>query len=217
VPFAGNTHDLQNRRGDVQTWFMETAAKVNPRALQKQTTQGFYVAAPDGKAYGFNNNRSVERVLEFMRRGKAAHAQDPPVRVEVPAPKSVILAPPPGSAVLRVYSRIRPVPAGAQPSNENLQRDHFWILSEELRELGDAASGTGEVPASLAARLSRFALVDAIRGEPDFWRHNEVRTSAFHVARRSDGKLELKGRYAMRTADGARGLEGTFEAELKVG
>jgi hypothetical protein len=211
VPFAGNTHDLQNRRSDVGAWFMQTAGKVNPRGNQAQTTQGFYVVAADGSAYGFNNNRSVERVLDFLQKGFDAFHASPPLKAEIPEPKDVIRRPPPGSAVVRVYSRIIPTPAGSHPSNENLQRDHLWILPEELAELQ-----SGRMPSSLATRLCRFTFVDAVRGEPDFWRREEVLASKFEVARAEGDTVRLGGSFEMSTADQGRQVKGQFTAQLQV-
>jgi hypothetical protein len=207
VPFAGNTHDLQNRQGEVQRWFMETVGKVNPRVGQGITTQGFYVIGADGSAYAFNNNRSVERVLNFMDRGMAGFRSNPPKAAAIPEPKEVVIRPPEGTSVIRIYSRIKPCPSGCDPGNENLQRDHFWVLPEEVRALAG-----GIVSVSLKIRLCRFALVDAVRGEPDFWTLGEVRIGAFSI---KNGRT-LTGSFKMSTADGKRGLEGTLEAELRV-
>ena len=39
VPVTGNTHDLQNRRSELGTWFMQTVAKVNSRVENGQTSR----------------------------------------------------------------------------------------------------------------------------------------------------------------------------------
>ena len=190
---------------------MQTVGKVNPRGDQGQTTQGFYVIGADGSAYVFNNNRSVERVLDFMGRGLEGFHAKPPARIEIQPSQNVLITPPAGATVLRVYSRIKPVPAGSDPANENLQRDHFWILPDE-----SAALAKLQVPENLAMRLCRFALVDAIRGEPDFWRPEEIQSNKLEVAKNPKGGLLLKGTYKMQTADKKRGVEGAFEAELQI-
>lgn len=182
---------------------MKMAGKANPRIDQGVTAQGFYVMAADGTTYGFNNNRSVERVLGFAANGLAAYRKAPPARVEIPQPKDVQPKPPEGTTVLRVYSRISPVPKGCDGSNENVQRDHLWILPGEL---GSSASE------NLAKRLCRFVFVDAIRGEPDFWRPAEIKTCTLRVV--APGRLT--GEFAMATADGRRGLEGKFEASFSL-
>jgi hypothetical protein len=200
---VGNTHDLQNHRSPIGTWFKQTASKVNTRNLDEQTSQGFYVVAADGSAYVFNNNRSVERVLQTLDKGMAGFRAAPPSNVEIPQEKQWAPEPPPDATVLRVYSRIKPVPAGCDTANENLQRDHFWLLAPEV-----AALRKGEVPEALTLRLCRFVFVDAIRGEPDFWRIDEVKKS-FKVS-----GTTLSGSFQMQTADAKRGLTGSVELQI---
>jgi len=190
---------------------MQTVGKVNPRGDQGQTTQGFYVIGADGSAYVFNNNRSVERVLDFMRRGIEGFQAKPPAVTQIPAAQSVPIEPPLGTTVLRLYSRIKPAPAGCDPSNENLQRDHLWLLPGEVTALANL-----EVPATLVHRLCRFTLLDAIRGEPDFWRPEEIRSGKFEAAKNLKGGYVLKGTFAMQTADGKRGIEGKLEGEFSI-
>lgn len=201
---VGNTHDLQNHQSAIGTWFKQTASKVNPRNLDQQTSQGFYVVAADGSAYVFNNNRSVDRVLQTLDKGLTGFRSSPPAKVDVSDEKQWTPEPPEGATILRVYSRIKPVPPGCDASNENLQRDHFWILAPEIE-----AWRKGAVPDSLVLRLCRFALVDAIRGEPDFWRIDQIRARSFSV----EGSL-LKGTFAMQTPDGKRGLTGSIELQF---
>lgn len=209
MPFVGNTHHLQNTRTEAGRWFTDTVSKINSRVKEGQTSQGFYVVGADGSAYVFNNNRGVERVLEAMARGEKGWKENPPEKVEIAAmeyqPK-----PPAGATILRVYSRIKPVPAGCDAANENVQRDHLWILREEVAQLKKK-----ELPENFKNRLLRFAFVDAIRGEPDFWQKKEIRKSDLRVSSTVPGVYKITGSFAMSTADNRRGLEGTFEAELK--
>jgi hypothetical protein len=205
VPVTGNTHDLQNRRSELGTWFMETVARVNSRVEQGHTTQGFYVVAADGTAYGFNNNRSVERVLGFMAEGLKKFRAAPQPQVNVTELQHQPLLPPEGASVLRVYTRILPAPEGCNESNKNLQRDHLWVLPAEA-----AALAKGEVPEALQLRLCRFTLVDAVRGEPDFWQIGQIESKAFSVV----GGKHVSGRFSMRSA--RQTLEGTLELVFSV-
>ncbi len=211
VPFVGNTHDLQNRKSDTGAWFLRAAVQVSPRIAQGKTSQGRYVFGADGTAYAFNNNRSVERFLAFADHGLAGFRANPPRAVALPPPVNIQPAPPQGTSILRVYSRIRPAPAGCDPGNENLQRDHYWILPSEIESLSN-----GSVPESLALRLCRFALVDAVRGEPDFWKPGELVRRSFRIERPASGRMRLLGSFSMATADRRRGLEGGLEAELRI-
>lgn len=205
---VGNTHDLQNHKSEIGSWFKQTAAKVNPRNLDTETSQGFYVVAADGSAYVFNNNRSVERVLGTLDKGLAGFKTTPPSAVEVPTEKQWTPEPPPGTTVLRVYSRIKPLPLGCDTSNENVQRDHFWLLAEEL-----AALRHGQVLESLRLRLCRFGFVDAIRGEPEFWQISEIRSAEFS-AKVVGNKVTLSGSFEMESGDSRRGIVGNLILEI---
>ncbi len=211
MPVVGNTHDLQNGRHDAARWFMETVGKINSRVQSGHTSQGFYVIAADGTAYEFNNNRNVERVLAVLDKGLQQFLAKPPPKVEIAESSDGQLIPPQGTTILRVYSRIRPVPEGCNDSNENVQRDHFWMLPVEAAALGDL-----QVPASLVNRLCRFAFVDAIRGEPDFWKPSEVQPASFKVERLDSNRVRLTGSFKMATPDSKRGIEGSLEAEIGI-
>lgn len=187
---------------------MKTVAKVNPRATEGQTTQGFYVIGFDGSAYVFNNNRNIERVIDAMARGKASYERDSHPDVELTPLSRHSIDPPEGTSVVRVYSRVMPVPKGCDPSNENLQVDHLWILKDEVDELTQ-----GRVPTALSRRLSRFTFVDAIRGEPDYWTSGELKESVYSVASIGGG-MRLTGKFKAQTASLGRGIQGSLTLEL---
>jgi hypothetical protein len=187
---------------------MSTVAKVNARVDQGNTSQGFYVVAADGTAFGFNNNRSIERVLAFMADGlkkfQSTTISDAKIEPLAFAP----VAPPDGATVLRVYSRVLPTPENCNESNKNLQRDHFWVLAEEAESLAQ-----GAVSESLQLRLCRFALVDAVRGEPDFWRLEHIKSRVFEVVNGPEGKT-IVGSFSM--LSGRQSLVGRIEAAFTV-
>ena len=190
------------------------ATKVKPDIAKGQTSQGKYVVAADGTAYGFNNNRSVERVLALMDKSLAQFRANPPARVEIP--KDLLNAQaeaktPDGASVVRLYTRIKPAPLGSDSANENVNRDHLWILPDEA-----AALSKGEFPDSLKYRIARFALVDNVRGEPDHWRAAEVLQADFAAKPGQKGKISLAGKFRMATPDKARGYEGAFEGEAEI-
>jgi len=211
---VGNTHEIQNGRNPVRDWFIPVATKVKPDIAKGQTSQGKYVVAADGTAYGFNNNRSVERVLALMDKSLAQFRANPPAPVEIS--KDLLNAQaeaktPDGASVVRLYTRIKPAPLGSDSANENVNRDHLWILPDEA-----AALSKGEFPESLKYRLARFALVDNVRGEPDHWRAAEVLQADFTAKLGRDFSVKLAGKFRMATADRARGYEGTFEGEAQI-
>jgi hypothetical protein len=212
VPVVGNTHEIQNGRNPVKDWFLPVATKVKPDIAKGSTSQGKYIVAADGTAYGFNNNRSVERVLQLMDRSLAQFKATPPAKVDLPqtlldakfAPEA-----PEGSTIVRLFTRIQPAPRGCDSANENVARDHLWILPEET-----AALAKGEVPEAFKWRLARFALVDNVRGEPDHWRSQEILKAMLKLKKLGAGKFALDGEFAMQTQDGKRGYECKLEGEV---
>lgn len=195
---------------------MKAAKTVKPDIDKGITSQGFYVMNADGKAYGFNNNRSVERVTNFIQRGLDSFAADPPAAAKV---EETDLASkwhaelPAGGISVRVHSRIRPLPEGCDPSNANVARDHLWIYPDEVRAMVKDA----KMPESLVWRIARFHLVDNVRGEPDHWQAGEVKSATMTLTPIGDGKrFDFKGSFEMAAANGSRGLKATLEGRIRV-
>jgi hypothetical protein len=214
ITAVGNTHELQNQHFDSSKWFMGMVAGVNPRGVSG-TAQGFYVAAADGKGYGFNNNRDPQRVLDFMNRGLTKFQQDPPSKVDISenAVKSQFTrGPAPETSVLQVYSRIKPLPKSCDELNGGIGRDFLWVYPDEVKSI----RATGQIPSDLVQRLVRFHLVDNVRGEPTMWKVSEVKKAGFTLSRLGENRYALHGVFAMSTGDNARGLEGTVDGELTL-
>jgi hypothetical protein len=209
---VGNTHEIQNGRNPVRNWFIPVATKVKPDIAKGSTAQGKYVVAADGTAYGFNNNRSVERVHQMLDRALAEFKAHPPTQVTIPDEElkaKWVPEPPTGSAVVRLFTRIKPAPLGSDSANENVARDYFWILPEE-----QAALAKGEVPESFKMRLARFTLVDNVRGEPDHWRTAEIQKLDLKISPVGKDKFKLTGSFSLQTPDNARGYQGTLDCEM---
>jgi hypothetical protein len=209
IPYAGDTHQLQWRRTPESNWFMDTIRQVNSRGDKGETVQGLYVTDADGNAFGWMNNRDVaktrqfllEKLAEFRSATKSNNSQ-------IPSGPSGEPAPPPKTTILRVYERVMPVPKGADPANENVQFDHFWLLSGEAQQLRN-----GVVPSTLPLRLCRFVFNDAVRGEPDMWTPSEIRNMEFSAKKEQD-KILLSGKFSMWTNDRKRALQGSMKAEI---
>jgi hypothetical protein len=78
---------------------------------------------------------------------------------------------------------------------ESLGRDHLWVRRDEADALA-----RGQLPESLQRRIARFHLIDNTRGEPPFWRPDEIRTLDLRL---QGGKLT--GSVHLETATGDRG------------
>jgi hypothetical protein len=142
---------------------------------------------------------------------------------------------PDGALVLRVFSRITPLPAGLNElrrrRNGQLGRDHLWLTksdaAEILSRLKDAKEA--EAPSGLSKRLCRYHLTDNVRGESDLWGPDDVQKRSFTVAKLTETEtamtVRLTGAYAMRMTgikvEGRKtksemGLEGTLEGVLEI-
>lgn len=197
---------------------MSMAVKVKPDVTKGITAQGFYVAGADGKAYGFNNNRTVDRVLGLMDKGLREFKQDPPASIELNSSdlsSSFQRAPSEPVETLRIYSRIRPLPEGCDELNKGIGRDTIWVYPGDLQEIA-GKTGKFAMPSAIAKRIARFHLVDNVRGEPDFWSDAQVKRIDVTVTAKGNGAYAFSGPFAMETSDGARGLKGNLEGELKL-
>lgn len=222
---AGNVADITWARTPAARWFLPMAEQVNYRVRSGDTIQGFYIAAANGTAYGFDNVRDVRAVHRLMNEALAQFHKEPPPIVTIPkqdleAPFSE--APDPTTSVVRVFTRIKPLPMGASSINKSVGRDHLWILASELKEISAAGEKGGQFdfPKDLTARIVRFHLLDNVRGEPDMWEPEHVRKAAFTAKRIAKaGKVEtftFRGEFSMRYAEGSRGQTGTIDGEFQI-
>lgn len=193
---------------------MAIATKNLERVRQGQTAQGFWVVGADGTFYGYNNNRSKERVEQMLDRALADFRKNPskpqsPTDEELAAP-SVTKAPP-GTSVVRIHARIRPVPEGCADSNNRVSRDHLWVSADEVAALRDK-----KVPASLIGRIARFHLLDNVRGEPDMWESRDVRKLEVRKASFEGDVARIEVAFSLATPGDKRGYEGNLEIEAKT-
>ncbi len=225
ITVSGNTHELQRRSSMASNWLMDVAEQNVERVGKGGTAQGFYVIGADGTFYGYNNNRSVERVNGLLDRAQQKFKENPPKPVAITSKD--LLAPwrqplPAGASVVRVFTRIRPLPADAGDTNKNLGRDHLWILKGEVEAIL-ASAHVGQsvpLPKDLAMRMARFHLLDNVRGEPDMWKAAEVTKAEFTLRllpSASPAKMfALDGKFEQTTADGKRGQKGTMRGEIGI-
>jgi hypothetical protein len=130
--------------------------------------------------------------------------------------------PDPTTSVVRVFSRIRPLPEGAHVLNTSVGRDHLWIYADEVRQMLAASAEDREtpfpLPPSLAARMTRFHLIDNVRGEPDMWEANQIKQADFTLRRVADTNttrtFAFTGTFAQELPNGERGQHGTIEGEF---
>lgn len=227
IPYAGERHEVQKRQSSIKDWFVPMAGSVNPRLARNETAQGFYIAGADGTAYGwYHQFRDPQRVSAFMDGAVAKFRQKPPAAVDVPQQnvKGPGNTPPdPSTSVVRIFSRIRPLPAEADRIAMAVGRDHIWIYADEVKAMVDASAKVGvefALPPSIVFRLARFHFISNVKGQPGTWKANEVQKAAVSakvIAVTSNRRtLSLLGEFAIESPTGADGFTGKLEGELEL-
>ncbi len=205
---------------------MDAAGKINYRVRSGQSVQGFYILAADGTAYEFENVRSAKVVLTMLKEAETAFQAHKPPKADIPESSFVSIfsksTEPKNTSVVRVFTRVRPVPISANSLNKSLGRDHLWIVGKDIDALATAgASGNPfQMPRDMRMRLVRYNLIDNVRGQPDLWEASQVKKSDITVTpvgRSGDSMVyKFTGAFALATADGKRGLEGEITGEIET-
>ncbi len=207
VPVAQNTaftqyHLEQDELGKFFRVLASQAKGIN--APDSDTLQGLYVFGADGRVYSAQNTNEPSEVLEMLKTSLASFRGNPPPRLALSPPRvSIQPTAPPGSVVVRTFSRIRPLPAGADRLNASVGRDFLWIRADEIASLV-----AGQFPSSLGRRLTRYHLLDNVRGEPDWWAAEHVRQADFQARATSSGSLlevRVGGTFRIEAPAGRRG------------
>ena len=230
IPVAANDW-YQRRRDDAEGEFFRAVASQGPRKGKGGSTrQGHYMLTADGTLLGYNNNRSVERRLQFIRDAFQAWNKIPrhkrgPGAVTVPELADDALDPkytpraPENAVVVNVHTRALDRAKGGgfhrarsapDASGRGLQAsfDNLWILESEWQSLVRAAASSKEganFPAPLALRILRFHLVDNTRGEPSAWRRSEVKNYSMTLRQTANDTFAITGEARLATADASRG------------
>lgn len=216
IPVVGNTHELQNGHSKTRDWFIKSVSPVNSRVDRSETAQGFYVMAADGKAYGFSNNRGADVLLNAISKWKTAFEKESHPKVEITENDSYSTKQPAGTSVIRVFSRINPLPIGCDSSNETVARDHLWITPQDV----DSIALSNSIPQNVQYRLARFHLVDNVRGEPDHWTREQVKSLKMELGKRmkvgNSVSYAITGDFSMQTDNGLRGIAGKLRGRLEI-
>jgi hypothetical protein len=222
IPAVGEHFQLL--RGANGEWWQRLVSSVQPN-YRGGSTQGYYILGADGHGYLWDNY--PPRLRTFLATGVERYRQNPAaaivtaaeIRRDAPPP------PPPGTSVVRLFTRIRPLPANAGPMNALLGRDYMWVLAEEVKAIAAGPkSGDFPLPEALVARLVAFHMVDNVRGQVWPWRPQEITkarfTARFVSEEGTQRTYKLHGDFAKRDSHppawNDRGHEGTFEGELTI-
>lgn len=214
----------EERRQDEAGAFYRALVAQREGLRAGHTTQGFYVARPDGHLLRGWNNRDPDKLARWLREHRKA-SEPADERTTAPAAATEVdrrfaRRLPDGAVVADVFTRITDAEWPArdrgwmdEAMRKATGRDHLWITAEEI-----AALARREVPATLARRIARFHLVDDTRGEPPMWRQGELAEVALAFEPIADGTAPpaLAGHARLATGDGKRRCEAALRGEVAI-
>ena len=241
----------QRRRRDAEGEFFINVANQGPRKGEGGATrQGIYILTAGGKLLSWKNTGQLPDVTVEMFRdalqkwGRLPESQRAPGAVKVPdhgkLDPDYHRQPPAGGVIIKVYARALDQQARSTKligsaftdaeckigAGDEASRDHLWLTESEWRSLVPADPKVGArnpLPRKIAERILRFHLVDHTRGEPTFWRRDEIRASDLTLTVKtvtpSEIQLGLEGS-ARLSADAdpekaSRGYEPELEGLIK--
>jgi len=205
----------QRRRDDPEGHFFRSVADQGPKKGEGGATrQGVYCFTSTGKMLAYSNNSDPEKMRGTIRKGLAEWNRLPeserrPGALQVedsPAADSRFARrPPPQGLILNVHARILDHDAKGDfcsgtcktIGGDRSSRDHMWLTRADWQSLVPAnpmKGATFHLPEPVADRLTRFHLVDNTRGEPPYWRREDVRYRKLNliIEEVSDGKVRLQ-------------------------
>jgi hypothetical protein len=198
----------QRRQKDAEGDFWRKIIAPSPRPDPKGTTQGLYIAGPDGTFLAYNNNRGPERIRKLMLQAlddfeEIRDRKVDPVLISKPDQRFVH-QPPEAMRVVRVHAKVlggyaKPKDQWEEIFQNSVSRDTLWITTEEEEALVKERT----LLPSLVRRLALYHLIDNTRGEPSFWKEGEIKQADFKL----DAKGALTGRVRLARADDSSGYE----------
>lgn len=206
----------QRRRKDAEGEFFRRVADQGPRKGEDGSTrQGIYLFTASGKLLGYKNAGQDTGVMrDVLKEGLNAWKKLPvgertpgAIKVEniIKLDPHYNRRPPAEGVILTAYTRILERDRQGEytagtcefQGGEHAARDHVWLSWGEWKSLVPADLRKGDkfpLPEAIADRLARFHLMDNTRGEPPFWKKEEVRASelTLTVEEANAGKVRLR-------------------------
>ncbi|MFT5128980.1 MAG: hypothetical protein ACI8W8_002600 [Rhodothermales bacterium] len=199
----------RKRQTDAEGRFYRKITEQGPRDIYTQTTQGLYVAAPDGAFLGYNNTHFPKQVIGMLRTALEDYEPASVSGIEPGKPDSRFnrngLTPPKGGFVARVGAKV----LGGYPRlpadlaywekdthaimREAIGRDNLWVRADEKLALQ-----RGQFPKSLLTRLTLCNLVDNTHTHAPIWRLDEIIEMESSL---KSGKFHAKIRLATMSKD----------------
>jgi hypothetical protein len=211
IPVAVDQH-VHRRRKDAEGELFTSVLKQAGRGLDGYA-QGFYIFTPAGKLLEHSNTVSGDHMKKVLASALKKFDPSAPIpKIEEHGKKGRPLRQvPEGGMVVTVTSKVlggygRTDDSTLKIRQEALGRDHLWVRKDEVKELCQDT-----LPKSLKVRIARFHLVDNTRGEPPFWKEEEIKR--LEVTLR---KGALSGVVHLETKSGDRGFDGQILGQVET-
>jgi hypothetical protein len=243
VPVAGDDW-YQRRRQDAEGEFLKKVTDQGPRK-ESHTKQGIYCLTADGKLLAYRpGDQQPGQVKAALKRGldewkKLPEDQRKPGAVDVPdleePDKKYTRTMPENALIVNVFARILEKDSdgvlqcgkASVPGGNAASRDHVWLKEDEWKALiPDQPKAGAEVPLPehVVNRILRFHLVDNTRGEPSFWKKEEIRSQSLKLTIDSVDEdaiqMKLEGSVQLSTesaeSDKARGYDARLLGHIRV-
>lgn len=203
------------RRTDAEGEFFRKMADAGGRKGENGgTRQGIYVFTADGTVLGYKNAGQDAEVMKkvfkdaLFKFDKLPEEKRKAGAVKVPDhgrldPKYT-RTPPTDGLIVRVNGRILDETDGGYTAGkceftggDMASRDFLWLTKAEVKSLAPPKAKAGDsypLPAQVAARIARFHLADNTRGEPNFWKADDLRKNdwTLTVTKVTDAGVELR-------------------------
>jgi hypothetical protein len=229
----------QRRREDPEGHFFRSVADQGPKKGEGGATrQGIYCFTSNGKLLAYSNNPDPPQMRAVIRKGLTEWSNLPESErrpgivhfEDSPATDShYSRRPPPHSLILNVHARILDQNSTGEfctgncstKGGDRASRDHMWLTQKEWKSLVPEPPNKGDsfsLPDTVADRLVRFHLVDNTRGEPPFWRAEDIRSQKLNLViedvSASLVRLRLEGTVVLTTAAAVSQADRGFDARL---
>ena len=229
----------QRRRDDPEGRFFRSVADQGPRKGEGGSTrQGVYCFNAAGKLLAYSNNSDPEKMRSVIRKGllewnRLPDSERRPGAVQIadsPAEDTRYARRlPPLGLILNVHARILDHDAKGDVCSgtcktiggDRSSRDRMWLTRSDWQSLIPAnptKGATFPLPEPIADRLTRFHLVDNTRGEPPFWRREDVRARKLNLiiedVSEANVRLRLEGAVHLATDAVKTRADRGFDARL---
>jgi hypothetical protein len=229
----------ERRRDDPEGAFFRKVADQGPRKGEGGSTrQGIYCLTASGRLLAYKNaGQSPSVTREVLRQALQRWATLPETarRMESGAIEPAPVAdprfrrePPLRGVIVKVFTRLleEQAPGGLCAAHcktngipISVAHDHLWVTESELTALQPAKPVVGDscsLPTNLAERILRFHLVDNTRGEPEFWRPQQILRKQLRltVTEATDRRVQLRLHGTALLATASVAARRGYDAEL---